>query len=72
MTLRVTATVDNIRWRHNGGDLIAEWNNDQVVQLTNVGVGDGGIYECHRNGDRHNGLNAIFQLIVRGNNITIL
>ena len=67
VTLRVTASVDNIRWRHNGGGFIEKWNDDQVVQLTNVEVGDRGIYESHRNHDRSQGRHAIFQLIVRGN-----
>ena len=67
VTLRVqTATVDSLRWRHDG-DFISDWNDNPDVLLANVGINNGGIYECHRNHERYKGLHAIFQLIVRGN-----
>ena len=73
MTVTTTLSSDNLKyfhWRHNG-DFISDWVGDQVVELTNVGVNDDGIYECHRDKQRPQGRHAIFQLIVRGINITI-
>ena len=69
LTVSVSTSVANIsalRWRHNGGDVINEWNGMITVNVTNARKADEGIYECYVDGNRENGLHAIMRLIVRG------
>ena len=63
--LHVDTTIVDLRWRHGGMD-IEGWNNNKSVVLSNITVQDGGIYECHKEGQRALGNHAITQLIVRG------
>ena len=57
--------IENFEWRRNG-ELLRDWNNQEVVTIENIRVNDSGIYECHEQGVREE-RHAIFQVIVRGN-----
>ncbi|XP_072050190.1 uncharacterized protein [Amphiura filiformis] len=54
----------DLRWRHNEQPIIA-WNSKKTVTITHVRKADAGIYECHQDGKREDGLHAIMRLIVR-------
>ena len=56
----------DLRWRHNGGEVIDDLNGHKTYTITNVTTDDSGIYECHEDNRRSYGEHAIFQLIVRG------
>ena len=56
-----------LRWRHNGGKVTTELDDQIQYTISNVTVDDAGIYECHQNHVRGTGEHAIFQLVVRGN-----
>ena len=66
VTFRVTSTVDNLRWIHNNGEIIAEWNDRTEIAIDNIRLADAGIYECFEDGKREMGQHAIMRLIVRG------
>ncbi|XP_072044702.1 uncharacterized protein [Amphiura filiformis] len=66
VTLTVTSTVNDVRWVHNNGDIITDWNNQTDVTINNVRLTDAGIYECFEEGRREMGEHAIMRLIVRG------
>ena len=66
VTFVVTTYVHDLRWRHNGGDVIDDLNEHKTYTITNVTTDDSGIYECHEDNRRSYGEHAIFQLIVRG------
>ena len=67
MSVTTTITITAyLRWRHNGGGFISKWDGESRVEIENVRVQDGGIYECHQNRKRAEGKHAIFQLVVRG------
>ena len=61
-----------LRWRHNGGKVITELHDQNQYTISNVTVDDAGIYECHQNRARGTGEHAIFQLVVRGNDCTLV
>ncbi|XP_033105126.1 uncharacterized protein LOC117107534 [Anneissia japonica] len=58
--------VDILRWRHNGGEIISNWNGKTKVIIESVRTKDGGVYECYFDGERELGLQSFTQLIVRG------
>ena len=66
VTFNVTSTVNNLRWVHNNGEIITEWNDQTEVTRDNVRLADAGIYECFEDGKRAIGQHAIMRLIVRG------
>ena len=65
--LSVTTLLSNLRWIHNNGNDITEWNDKTTVTIDNVRLADAGIYECYETGQREMGKHAIMRLIVRGN-----
>ena len=65
--LSVTTSLSNLRWVHNNGNEITEWNDKITVTIDNVRLVDAGIYECYEDGKRELGRHAIMRLIVRGN-----
>ena len=66
VTIIMKTSRPNLRWRHNGGDVIKELNDQKIYTITTVTTNDSGIYECYEDGKRSDGKHAIFQLIVRG------
>ncbi len=74
VTLSVSASVSDtsLRWRHNGGDIIEDWNGLRTISITNVRKADEGIYECHEDGQRDLGLHAVMRLIVRGEELYVI
>ncbi|XP_038066691.1 receptor-type tyrosine-protein phosphatase mu-like [Patiria miniata] len=56
----------NYRWRHNGGDVIAAWNNQLNANIDNVAVDDGGIYSFSVADQESQQLHGFMRLIVRG------
>ena len=66
VTFSVTSTVNNLRWVHNNGEIITEWNDQNEVTIDNARLADAGIYECFEDGEREKGQHAIMRLIVRG------
>ncbi len=71
VTLRVVTSIDNLRWVHNNGDVITQWNDQTEVTINNVRMADTGIYECFEEGRRERGEHAIMRLIVRGKQNTL-
>ncbi|XP_072044701.1 uncharacterized protein [Amphiura filiformis] len=65
VTLTVTSTVNNVRWVHNNGDIITDWNDQTEVTIHNVRMANAGIFECFEEGKREMGEHAIMRLIVR-------
>ncbi|XP_072044700.1 uncharacterized protein [Amphiura filiformis] len=65
VTLTVTSTVNNVRWVHNNGDIITDWNDQTEVTIDNVRLANAGIFECFEAGRREMGEHAIMRLIVR-------
>ena len=69
VTLGVSTTqsvdTSSLRWRHNGGSEIPEWNGLTSVTIYDVRKSDEGIYECYVEGNRETGKHAILKLIVR-------
>ena len=66
VTLRVSSTDNNLRWIHNNGKIIRDWNDQTEVTIDNVRLADAGIYECFADGKREMRQHAIMRLIVRG------
>ena len=60
------STNNNLRWVHNNGEIIRDWNDLTEVTIDNVRLADSGIYECFEEGKRAMGQHAIIRLIVRG------
>ena len=58
--------ISNLRWIHNGGESIPALDNTDTYTISTVTVQDAGVYECYQNDNRDQGLHAIFQLVVRG------
>ncbi len=74
MTLSVNTDLTNLstlRWIHNNGPVIEDWNGKTDVTINNVRLADAGIYECFEEGKRHEGQHSIMILIVRGRFITL-
>ena len=67
LELSVITDVSNLRWIHNNGNEIDEWNDKTTVTIDNVRLADAGVYECYEDGQRELGRHAIMRLIVRGN-----
>ncbi|XP_072044269.1 uncharacterized protein [Amphiura filiformis] len=65
VTFTVISTVYNLRWVHNNGDVITDWNDHTEVTKDNIRLADAGIYECFEEGKREMGEHAIMRLIVR-------
>ena len=63
--VEVDIGVSTLRWRHNG-ELIPTLHGMDTNTISSVTVQDAGVYECYQNGKRNQGLHAIFQLVVRG------
>ena len=66
MNLTVFSEYDDLRWRHNGGEVITSLNGKKTYTIASATVEHAGIYECHLQDRRREGKQAIFQLIVRG------
>ncbi|XP_033107947.1 tyrosine-protein kinase receptor Tie-1-like, partial [Anneissia japonica] len=66
MEIERNTNIDKLRWRHNGGGIINDWNGKTKVIIESVRTLDGGLYECYFEGERELGLQSYTQLIVRG------
>ena len=66
VTLTVFSDSNDLRWRHNGGDVIHSLNGKKSYTITRANIEHAGIYECHLPEGRSEGKQAITQLIVRG------
>ena len=69
VTFNVQTTFTDQLWRRNGART-RNLDGMYVLHIDAVATEDSGIYECHGNGKRNEGKQAIFQLIVRGMCIT--
>ena len=65
-TMITSINIRDLRWRHNGGDVIERLNGQKTYTIFNVTTDDSGIYECYKYGKRSYRNHAIFQLVVRG------
>ena len=63
--------VGTLRWRHNGGLSMSYLDNMDTYTINSVALQHAGVYECYQNGMRYQGLHAIFQLVVRGEQGTL-
>ena len=66
VTLEVDTDFTDLRWSHNGGPNITNWEGRNKITIDNVRKGDEGIYECYNDGEREEAKHAIMRLIVRG------
>ena len=66
VTFTVSSEYDDLRWRHNGGEIINSLNGMKTYFIDRATVEHSGIYECHVADRRGEGKQAIFQLVVRG------
>ena len=66
VNLTVSSVYDNIRWRHNGGEVMTTLNGKKTYTISTAIAEHAGIYECYRQDSRFDGKQAIFQLVVRG------
>ncbi|XP_022098115.1 polycystic kidney disease protein 1-like 2 isoform X2 [Acanthaster planci] len=62
----VNSPNTNYRWRHNGNDVIASWNNLLDVSVPNVIMANEGLYSCFASDHEDEQLDGIMRLIVRG------
>ena len=64
--MTTSADPASLRWIHNNGSVITEWNGLVTVTIDNARKADEGIYECFVDDQRELGLHAIMRLFVRG------
>ena len=69
MSLEVQTDLTELRWSHNGGPSITEWEGKSNVTIENVRKADEGIYECYNDGARDKAKHAIMRLVVRGKSL---
>ncbi|XP_033097302.1 receptor-type tyrosine-protein phosphatase T-like [Anneissia japonica] len=55
---------NDLRWRHNYGDVIQMWTGNSSVTIENIRAKDDGVYECYR-GDSPDNNHGVMRLIVR-------
>ncbi|XP_033104395.1 multiple epidermal growth factor-like domains protein 10, partial [Anneissia japonica] len=55
---------NDLRWRHNYGDVIQMWNGNSSVTIKNIRATDDGVYECYGSDSRDDN-RGIMRLIVR-------
>ena len=65
-TVDMNSGVNNLRWRHNGSESMSHLDDMDTYTINSVTLQDAGVYECYHNNMRNEGLHAIFQLVVRG------
>ena len=62
----VGSQVNDIMWRHNGGEINELWNDQLNVSIANVTKDQAGVYSCFVSGRESEQLHGIMRLIVRG------
>ena len=62
----VSSQVNDIRWRHNGGEINELWNNQLNVSIASIIEDQAGVYSCFVSGRESEQLHGIMRLIVRG------
>ncbi|XP_033109570.1 tyrosine-protein kinase receptor Tie-1-like [Anneissia japonica] len=55
---------NDLRWRHNYGDVVQMWNGNSSVTIENIRAKDDGVYECYRSGSPSDN-RGVMRLIVR-------
>ncbi|XP_033125519.1 uncharacterized protein LOC117123628 [Anneissia japonica] len=66
MEIEDNMNIDKLRWRHNSGEILSDWNGKTKLIIDSARTQDGGIYECYFDGEKELGLQGFTQLIVRG------
>ena len=62
----VGSQVNDIMWRHNGGEINELWNDQLNVSIANVTKDQAGVYSCFVSGQESEELHGIMRLMVRG------
>ena len=62
----VSAPNTDYRWRHNGSDNVAAWDDLLNVSILNVTTENEGLYSCFALDHEGDQLHGIMRLIVRG------